>query len=137
MKKQFIFIMMTFILCAISISGTELTHGPITGRASSRSMRIWVRTSEPAEFHIVYGETPELTDESSSVSGKTLATNDNTGTVDITDLKPDTKYYYAVKLNETLITEYGHRKEFPFFRTWLDSKKTFHKKHNPRGLCNL
>ncbi len=69
------------------------------GRVGPKSIGVWVRTSEPGEFHVFYGTDPDrlLT----SFPGETLEENDNTGFVEITTLDSNTKYYYQVSTSST------------------------------------
>ena len=137
MTKKAVYALIALLPCLLPAFGAELTHGPIVGRASARGMRVWLRTSEAAPFHVAYGTSTNLTADSTKASGKTSSKDDNTGYVEIDGLQPDTRYFYAVMLDNKLITEYGDTHALPSFRTWPESGTTRHKTYNPRGLCNL
>lgn len=63
------------------VRGPFLTHGPILGRPTATSMRVWVRTSEPMPFRVVYDTKLPLTQDTKGVEDKTEADADNTGFV--------------------------------------------------------
>ena len=65
------------------------------GQPTANSIVVWGRTSEPGEFTVHYRKTPERHDQISQ-SGTTAIERDNTGTVKLLDLQPDTRYNYQV-----------------------------------------
>jgi len=79
-----------------------LTHGPMLGRPTATSMRVWVRTVKPMEFKVVYDTILPLTVRSQGLIGQTKAEDDNTGFVDLTGLRPNTRYYYGIVINNRL-----------------------------------
>ena len=107
MKHTFILATCCFSLCA-RLAGAEawpdpvandvlpyetagLTHGPMLGRPTANSMRVWVRTAKPVKFEVVFDARLPLTEKSPGVTGETAAARDNTGVVDLTGLAPDTR----------------------------------------------
>ncbi len=77
-------------------SHERITHGPLLGNLTSNSVRVWVRTGQPASFDVVYAANPDLSGAVTSKAGKTDWENDATGWTELTGLKPNTKYYYAI-----------------------------------------
>ena len=115
-----------------------LAHGPILGRPSATSVRVWVRTVRPCEFRIVYAEQLPLTVESDGVDGRTIAERDNTGYVDLMGLEPNARYYYGVTIDGRLADtrmELDH--PWPSFRTLPDAESYRDEVNNPEGLFNV
>ena len=79
-----------------------LAQGPMLGRPSATSVRVWVRTEKPTEFEIRYATELPLDADSPSVKGRSEAARDNIGIVDLTGLAPYQTYYYGVVLNGDL-----------------------------------
>ena len=114
-----------------------LTHGPVLGRAGATSMRLWVLTARPTAFEVLYDTRLRLTAESSTVKGQTTAQRDQTGVVDLQRLRPDTRYYYAVKIGGELADlRIDADDPWPSFRTLPDAT-SFADEQNPKGLFNL
>ena len=72
-----------------------ITHGPILGRPSARSMTIWARTSGTFEFQVHYGLKPNNLDQHST-SSRALIEHDNTALCTLEGLQPDTRYFYRI-----------------------------------------
>lgn len=115
-----------------------LTHGPMLGRPTATSMRVWVRTALPGPFEIVYDTKLPLSDDSPSVKGEALASRDTIGVVDLTGLSPNTRYVYGVRIAGRLA---DIRPEFhdpwPSFRTLPDTSTCADPTYNPHGLFNV
>jgi phosphodiesterase/alkaline phosphatase D-like protein len=117
---------------------TVITHGPMVGRPTATSMRVWVRTSEPTELRVVYGTELPLSRASQGVEGQTAAQRDNTGFVQITGLEPGTRYYYGVVVEGQLIgTDEESEVGFASFRTLPEAAAYGNAERNPRGLFNI
>jgi len=115
-----------------------LTHGPMLGRPTAKTMRIWVRTGEPMEFKVVYSTQLPLTAETAGVVGQTRAEDDNTGFVDLTGLHPNTRYYYGIVINNWLVdTRMDFKPGFPSFMTLPDRTSFRDPTYNPKGLFNF
>ncbi len=115
-----------------------LVQGPMLGRPSATSVRVWVRTEEPVEFEIRYATGLPLDADGPSVKGRTEAARDNIGVVDLTGLKPYQSYYYGVVLNGQMAdTRVAYRDPWPSFRTLPDRSTTHDPPNNPKGLFNL
>ena len=116
-----------------------LTHGPMLGRPTARSMRVWVRTAAPGDFRVLYDTRLPLTVErSSSIKGKTQAAADNTGVVELTGLQADTRYYYGVVTATGLVdTRMGLDRPWPSFRTLPDASSFADPLNNKQGRFNF
>ena len=115
-----------------------LTHGPMLGRPTSDSVRVWVRTDRPRGFDVIYDTQPPLTADSPTVHGTTSAATDNTGTVDILGLTADTRYVYGIRIDGQLVdTRVDFRDPWPSFRTLPDASTARDETLNPEGLTNL
>ncbi len=115
-----------------------ITHGPELGHPSSTSMRIWLRTAKPSPFRVVYDERTPLSETSAGVEGHTDPNRDSTGYVDLTGLKPNTRYFYGIVINGQLVdTRIDYNGEFPSFQTLPDATSCPDAKYNPGGRFNL
>ncbi|WP_044253612.1 alkaline phosphatase D family protein [Rhodopirellula sp. SWK7] len=108
----------------------RLTHGPMLGMPTAESVRVWVRTSDPGDFEIEYGLSPESMNHTSD-TGVTLIEHDNTGVLTLDQLSPDTRYHYQVRVN-------GRPHGLPgTFRTLPSESESRNAEHNPEGLFNF
>lgn len=108
----------------------RLTHGPMLGRPTATSMVVWGRTSDPADFTVRYGTDSNKLNQMSAPT-TTLIGHDNTGTVTLENLQPDTRYYYQ-------ITMHDRPQGWPgTFRTLPSAQTTVHAEYNPNGLFNF
>ena len=73
----------------------KVTHGPILGRPGATTMSIWVSTNVPGEVAVNYG-TERLKQLMMSEYVETKLEDDNTAIITLTNLYPDTLYYYTV-----------------------------------------
>ncbi len=108
----------------------RLTHGPMLGRPTSHSVRVWGRTSDAGEFLVRYGMDPDRPDLVSRPAA-TTTDHDNTGVARLENLRSDTRYYYQIEVN-------GRPHGLPgSFRTLPSAEDTRHADLNPRGLFNF
>jgi phosphodiesterase/alkaline phosphatase D-like protein len=115
-----------------------LTHGPMLGKPMPNSMRVWVRTSEPMPFRVVFSTRKPLTLDTTSVAGETSAEKDNTGFVDLLKLKPNTRYYYGIVTKLGLVdTRMEFDRPWPSFRTLPDATSFADSMNNKDGQFNL
>lgn len=124
------------LVAVMPVPAVELTHGPVLGRPAPDSMRVWLRTSEPAEFRVVYDRRPALGEASPSVMGRTRAGADNTGYADLTGLAGAKTYWYAIEVGGKLIRVFPNESEPLRFRTWPSDTSFHHPDLNPRGMAN-
>lgn len=92
--------------------GLRLTHGPMLGAVTPTSIRVWVRTAEPAQVEV---EAVPFTREGQTVAVTFETTDpaDQTGVGTLVGLQPDTVYHYRLTID-------GERAVFPgeaVFRT--------------------
>jgi len=119
------------LLCALSgmsedsFIDLKVTHGPILGRPGSTNMSIWVRTNVPGEVSVRYG-TERLKQLMVSEPVESKLEDDNTAIITLTNLYPDTLYYYTVDKGLE-----GSFKTLPASEDYVDPE------HNPEGLFNF
>lgn len=122
----------------VSYQSSGLTHGPMLGRPRPDGNRVWVRTADPMEFEVVFSKTLPLPKPGAGVRGRTTAENDNTGTVDLTGLDPDSRYFYGIVLDGNLAdTRVDLRDPFPSFVTLPDETVCRDEELNPKGRFNF
>jgi alkaline phosphatase D len=108
----------------------RLTHGPMLGRLTESSVRVWARTSEAGEFVVRYGTNSLQLNQTSDVAA-TAIEHDNTGVAHLTGLAVDTHYHYQVWVNERPHGLPGS------FRTLPSKRQSRHPELNPNGLFNF
>ena len=128
--------LMSLILCLTAVASAEedanyISHGPILGRVSSDGIGVWARTGYTGKFYVVYGTAPDRLDQVTKPVNTRLE-HDNTAWIHITGLKPNTKYYYELRLPESK----GRTNRGGSFRT-MPRSKDFVGKFNPDGLFNF
>lgn len=107
----------------------RLTHGPMLGHVTDTSVRVWARTSDPGAFVVHYGTA--LTGMDGQTTGQTELAGDNTGSITLQNLQPNTRYHYQVWVNER---PHGHAASF---RTLPSTEESRNAEHNPQGLFNF
>ncbi len=125
----------TLILCLVATAATvfadkslvdlKVTHGPMLGRPGATTMSIWARTNIPGEVSVRYG-TERFKQLMVSEPAMSKIENDNTVVITLTNLYPDTLYYYT--LDKGLE---GTFKTLPSGDDFADPV------HNPEGLFNF
>jgi alkaline phosphatase D len=81
---------------------TRLILGPIIGGLSSNRAHLWGRSDGPATLYAWLGEYPDLSD--ARLAGQSLPVNETTGFAGVAplqDLSPNSRYFYALTLNDT------------------------------------
>lgn len=109
---------------------TRLTHGPMLGMPTDSSVRVWCRTSDPAEFSVRF-RTATSDWQTGVDRGRTRIEHDNTGWFTLGGLEPDTAYQYQVFLNDRPHGLPGT------FRTLPSVAGSRNEDHNPNGLFNF
>ncbi|WP_235951885.1 alkaline phosphatase D family protein [Crateriforma spongiae] len=108
----------------------RLTHGPMLGHVRHDRVRVWGRTSDPGQFVVRFGKDPNhLTMVSRPAT--TRLEDDNTGSVTVDGLKPDTRYHYQLVVNDRPHGLPGS------FRTLPSADASRNQQYNPDGLFNF
>ena len=100
------------------------------GKPTAHSMVVWGRTSDPGQFEVHYGTKADKLDQVSKPATTELG-HYNTGTVELTELRSDTRYHYQIWVNERPHGLPGT------FRTLPSADDTRNEEHNPKGLFNF
>ena len=115
-----------------------LSHGPLVGGVTDRSIRVWVRTRKPTRFSVVYAPRLPLSGETSVVEGVTSQASDLTGVVQLTQLQPNTRYFYAVRIDGAVPDLRTNVSDaWPSFKTLPNAMSFADSANNPRGLFNV
>jgi alkaline phosphatase D len=93
----------------------QLLHGPLLGSLSATSARFWVRTVNRSSVQVLVSTNKDLNQAISSKMNYSDPEADYTTVVTIQGLKPSTRYYYDVLIDEksTLATEYPQFLTYP------------------------
>jgi phosphodiesterase/alkaline phosphatase D-like protein len=123
------------VLCiatyAAEVPGTNfVTHGPLLGKVTSSSIRVWARTFRPGQFTVRYGTTPEQLHLESQPT-TTASDHDHTGWVALEGLTPSTRYHYQVAIAGIPSGPAGS------FQTLPDANTYRHAELNPTGKFNF
>ncbi|MEJ2613374.1 MAG: alkaline phosphatase D family protein [Ignavibacteriaceae bacterium] len=86
-------------------------HGPMVGRVTDHSASFWVRTYEQVKIQVMVSGNEDLSNSIKSSEVFTDSAKDYTGIVTVNKLKPSTKYYYQIYVNDKLD---GASKTFSF-----------------------
>lgn len=78
----------------------RLIHGPMLGQVTGSSASVWVRTDRPSDVTVRVREDGR-SDWEGEFEGRTEQSEGYTGTVKVTDLRPNTKYRYSVSIDGT------------------------------------
>jgi len=115
-----------------------LSQGPLLGGVTAQSVRVWVRTRQPAEFEVLYGTALPLTEKFAKVQGSTSPETDLTGVVTLSGLEANTRYYYAIRIAGTLPDLRPEVSDpWPSFKTLPDASTYRDENYNPAGLFNV
>ncbi len=83
------------MLASLNLAQTvEITNSVVVGGVTSSSARFWVRTSVPSKVNIEFAEENNFTGSNISDEITTTVERGNSGIIDISGLKANTKYYY-------------------------------------------
>jgi alkaline phosphatase D len=88
-------------LCACPIKDTRvslssITHGPVLGAITDKSVKIWVRSSRGGELSVRVWPTSQPSETRCSDPVQAIPNLDNTAVVLLSDLEPATMYAYQV-----------------------------------------
>jgi alkaline phosphatase D len=79
---------------ASNLGSPRFMQGPMIGAVTSSDALIWLRASGPFDCQIEYSEDPALKEATVTPPEGARKADDYTVRVRITDLRPDTRYYY-------------------------------------------
>ncbi len=84
----------------LDLYGHRIVHGPLLGCVTGRSVKIWLRTAQPAEVRVSY----EKVDKNPAAAGETSPVltrkeTDHTAVLSVDELQPQTTYRYWVTVN--------------------------------------
>ena len=122
------FLVTTLGFISIAQSST-ITHGPILGKPTAHSVRIWARTSTPSELIVRYGHSADALF-SGIARGITKLKHDNTGWVELTGLSPNMEYFYRIETPSVSAPVAS-------FYTLPDTSLYQDNQLNPEGLFNF
>lgn len=74
------------------------THGTMVGVVTPTSAVVWTRASLAAKVTVLYATNSALNRPTKSVTVPTIAANDHTVRINLTNLTPNTRYYYTTKV---------------------------------------
>jgi alkaline phosphatase D len=77
----------------------KLVHGPLLGAVTDTSAKFWVRTADESSVAVRIFETETNGRPIQSALAKSSHDNDYTAIAEVSDLKPDTRYYYDVRID--------------------------------------
>src|SRR5687768_17076211 len=124
------FALLVVVTPAVAQQAVKISHGPILGEPTATTMKVWARTTRPGAFRVRYGT---VANSLAQLSGPvvTKLEHDSTGWIRLTNLKPDTVYYYRLVLGagkEDPSALGGSFKTLPTAELYRDAKL------NPNGL---
>lgn len=113
-----------------------ITFGPQLGNVTSNSIRVWARTKQPSSFSVIYSTKEDLSLALTSKTVQTAWVNDISGWVELTGLRSNTKYYYALVIDGKVVDTKvnGNINSFltlPNKADYVDAQL------NPKGLFNF
>jgi alkaline phosphatase D len=113
-----------------------ITHGPQLGNISSHTVRVWARTKLPTTFTVLYSTNADLSEGTTSKPVQTTWVTDATGWIELSNLKANTKYYYALVV-ENKVVDTRVNGNINSFLTLPDAAEYVDAQLNPKGLFNF
>lgn len=111
-----------------------VTHGPMLGNVTAHSVRVWARTAFPTTLRVIIAKDMELVEDRHESELITHLADDFTGWVEIANLSPGSRYYYALAGSGQ---ENGLPSVVRSFRTLFTAELFIDEKLNPDGLFNF
>ncbi len=111
-----------------------VTHGPMLGNVTAHSVRVWARTAFPTTLRVIIAKDIELVEDRHEFELITRLTDDFTGWVEIANLSPGSRYYYALAGSGQ---ENGLSGFVRSFRTLSAAELFIDEELNPDGLFNF
>ncbi len=98
---------------------TQLVHGPLVGNLSDSGASFWVRTAQASEITIIASPNASFSSPVFRGRGRTSASHDYTGVVQLSGLAPSTSYYYRVEIDGSRQSPSG---DPAYFRTFASPR---------------
>lgn len=94
--------------------GMLLAQGPLVGAVSDTSATVWFRTVADAQVTVLYGTSSDLASSLTSAAHVTTPAQDHQLTIVLTDLSPNTTYFYNLTVDD--VAQLGE--PLPTFKTF-------------------
>lgn len=98
----------------VSSKTINLIHGPMLGSLSDTNASIWLRTADESNVQVRYSKNKDMSSPSLSSTITSSETDDYTAIVTISELDPDTKYFYEIIIDSTSVD----LSPTPWFKTY-------------------
>ncbi len=119
-------------------STSGISHGPLLGGVTADAIRVWLRTRQATEFEVICDTQIPFGDSAKTVVGETTAATDLTASVTIDGLRPNTRYYYGIRIAGILADLRPDTDDpWPSFSTLPDETSFVDQTNNPDGLFNV
>lgn len=121
----------------IPMQSTPVTHGPVLGDVTEKSVRVWLRANAEIEFEVLIQPQRPPFDRAKTTKSQTSEARDFTGFAEIKGLEPNTVYAYAIRVGDEIIDSRNNiRDPWPTFRT-LPDESSYEHSFNPEGKFNF
>jgi len=113
----------TYLLCmwfisismlSYSVEAAVQTDGPMVGAVTHVRAKVFLRTDSPAQVQIEYSTSSDMSNSSKTLKEVTRYANDFTKIITLKGLKPSTKYYYRVLVDNVA----QQTENYPSFTTF-------------------
>lgn len=91
-------------IAQLSQNPPTLIHGPMLGSMTPTSVSLWVRTYQESPVKVLYSPSLKMNSHKSSAIAYSQAGNDYTAVVQVSDLAPETTYYYKLVIDKDTLT---------------------------------
>ncbi len=121
----------------VPMQSTPVTHGPVLGDVTARSVRVWLRANREIDFEVLMVPERPPFENARVIAGHCDEQQDFTAFVHVDELLPNQVYAYAIRVGGEMIDLRGDfRDPWPTFRTLPDETSYAHE-FNPQGKFNL
>lgn len=101
------------MLLTLASHAQYVTHGPVFGAVQADGAKVYIRTTKPQQNIDLALSTDRAMTNPIDFTGVTNQQRDNTVMLLLTGLKPDTRYYYTIKVDGKPDTITGNFRTFP------------------------
>lgn len=95
------------------IQDKKLIHGPMTGSVTENSAKVWIRTFNETAFQVAVASDSMMKNRLAQFEGNTSKSDDFTGIARLTDLSPNTRYFYRVEIDGKPVSPVATFTTFP------------------------